>query len=234
MGKTYDAILTVLLIIVIVAIVGLLGFWLYEMYTKSALEREAMAAIKDFEEAIKQSNTIQNDEISNVVENVIINEVEENIVKPEVNNVETPPATNNTPESKPTTFKGYKLAGYIEIPKTKVNLPVLEAVTGKSLEVAVGVLHGPGLNKVGNTIIVGHNYRNSKFFSNNDKIAIGDKIYITDMSGNKVTYVVYNQYLTTPEDADYMIRETNGTREISLSTCTDDSSKRIITWAREQ
>lgn len=231
MGKIYNGILTALLVIVIVAIIGLLGFWMYEMYTKSALERDAMSAIKEFEEAIKQSNTIQTE---NVIETIITNEVIEDVIKPEVNTVETPTTNNNTTTSKPTTFKGYKLAGYIEIPKTKVNLPVLEVVTGPSLEVAVGVLHGPGLNKVGNTIIVGHNYRNSRFFSNNDKIAVGDKIYITDMSGKKVTYVVYNQYLTTPEDADYMIRETNGVREISLSTCTDDSSKRIITWAREQ
>jgi len=51
---------------------------------------------------------------------------------------------------------------------------------------------------------------------------------------NKVTYIVYNQYETTPEDSEYMTRETNGAMEISLSTCTDDSSGRIITWARAE
>ncbi len=36
------------------------------------------------------------------------------------------------------------------------------------------------LNKPGNTVIAGHNYRNSRFFSNNKKLNIGDKIYVTD------------------------------------------------------
>ena len=31
-----------------------------------------------------------------------------------------------------------------------------------------------------------------------------------------------------------MTRETNGAMEISLTTCTDDSSGRIIIWARAE
>ncbi len=228
MENKYNSILTILLIIVIVAIIGLLGFWAYEIYNKNSLEKEAMNAINEFEEAIKHNNTIQN----NINENTT-NEIIENVAKPEVNTVTTGNSGSiNTNSSN--TFRGFEIAGYIEIPKTNVNLPVLAEVTGPSLEASVGVLHGPGLNKPGNTIIVGHNYRNGMFFSNNRKIAVGDKIYITDLDGNKVTYVVYNTYETTPEDAEYMIRETNGAREISLSTCNDDTSKRIIIWAREQ
>ena len=30
-----------------------------------------------------------------------------------------------------------------------------------------------------------------------------------------------------------MNRDTNGKREISLTTCTDDTSKRLIIWAEE-
>ena len=75
-------------------------------------------------------------------------------------------------------------------------------------------------------------YRNGKFFSDNYKIENGDTIYITDNSGQRLKYVVYNKYQTTPEDADYMDRDTNGKPEISLTTCTDDSKARIIIWAK--
>ena len=54
-------------------------------------------------------------------------------------------------------------------------------------------------------------------------------------SGQRLTYIVYNTYETTAEDSDYMVRDTGGAIEISLSTCTDyDSSRRIIIWARAE
>ena len=31
-----------------------------------------------------------------------------------------------------------------------------------------------------------------------------------------------------------MLRDTAGKREVSLSTCTDDSSKRLIIWAKAE
>ena len=52
--------------------------------------------------------------------------------------------------------------------------------------------------------------------------------------GKQVKYKVYNSYRTSGDDATYMTRNTNGKREISLSTCTDDSSARIIILARAE
>ena len=127
------------------------------------------------------------------------------------------------------------MAGTIEIPKTGCKYPILAEANKKTIEVAVAILYGPGLNRPGNTVIVGHNYRNGMFFSNNKKITNGDKIYITDLTGQKLTYIVYNTYETTAEDSDYMVRDTQGATEISLSTCTDyDSSRRIIIWAKAE
>ena len=87
------------------------------------------------------------------------------------------------------------------------------------------------LNEPGNVTIVGHNYRNGTFFSNNKNIQYGDKIYITDIRGRRVEYEVFNKYFTTAEDADFMMRDTNGKREISLSTCTEDVKQRLVIWA---
>ena len=101
------------------------------------------------------------------------------------------------------------------------------------MEVAIVMLYGVGLNKEGNTVIVGHNYRNGGFFGDNKKLEIGDKIYITDNAGKKVEYTIYNKYITTDVDFSYATRDTNGKREISLSTCTNDSEKRLVIWAKE-
>ena len=107
-------------------------------------------------------------------------------------------------------------------------------VTGDSIEIAVAVMYGPGLNKVGNTVIAGHNYRNGSFFGNNDKLKIGDVIYITDSEGTRIKYSIYNIYETDGNDSDFINRDTNGRREISLSTCTDNSQARLIIWAVEE
>ena len=141
---------------------------------------------------------------------------------------------NDTPISSSGTRKlnGYNIMGTIEIPATKVKYPVLEKVTKTSIETAVAVLYGPGLNQEGNTVIVGHNYRNGQFFSNNKKLNNGDKVYITDTDGNRVSYTIYNKFEATAEDTSFYTRNTNGAREITLSTCTDDSKMRIIIFAK--
>ena len=126
------------------------------------------------------------------------------------------------------------MVGTIEIPAINLKYPILEEASKSAIEVAVAVYYGPGLNEIGNTTIVGHNYRNGTFFSNNKKLVEGDKVYITDNSGTKVTYVIYKTYTTAPEDSEYLDRDTQGKREISLTTCTDDAKSRLIIWAREQ
>ena len=231
-NSRYSDILTVILIVVIIAIVGLLGFWAYDVYSRNSTNQGAMDAIDEFENQISNNNN-KND----IGNNTVTPPTTENILKPDVEGITGSTGTTNTTTSNGSsvkTYNGFVMVGYIEIPKTGIKYPVLEEVTKKSIETSVAILYGPGLNQPGNTIIVGHNYRNGLFFSDNEKIAVGDKIYITDLKGNKVTYIVYNQYETTPEDSEYMTRETNGAMEISLSTCTDDSSGRIITWARAE
>ena len=51
-----------------------------------------------------------------------------------------------------------------------------------------------GLNKIGNTVIIGHNYRNGAFFGSNKRLNEGDKVYITDNAGLRVEYTIYKIY----------------------------------------
>ena len=224
MNSKHSKIMTIILIVVIVVILILLGFWAYDVYKEYNTFDDTEQPVEEFKHQVGSTDNNQVDN-NTTLENVTnpydnIGSVSDNIIQP---------------SSGVQTYKGFVKVGRIEIPKTNVDLPVLAEVTKESIETSVAILYGPGLNKPGNTVIVGHNYRNGMFFSDNKKIAIGDKIYITDLEGKRVTYIVYNTYETTAEDSDYMTRDTNGAMEISLSTCTDyDSSRRIIIWAKAE
>ena len=211
----YSKFLTTLLIVIVVGIVGLLGYLGIDLFKKFHTENEAEKFAQQFENDVKDND---NNEENNNAENPL-------------DNIESSESSNGTKTYK---YKGFDVSGTIEIPKTSIKYPILSKVSKKGLETSVAIQYGVGLNQVGNTVIVGHNYRNGLFFSNNKKLSNGDNIYITDNSGTKVKYVIYNKYETTPEDTDYMLRDTAGKKEISLSTCTDDSSKRLIIWAKAE
>lgn len=238
MNSRFGDVLTALLIIIIIGIVGVIGYFGYDFYVTTSKENNAQQAIEEFDRLVatveKRENTVTEENV--VDENTTV----ENVANPLdqfTNTTEQPqqqPQTTTKPKKDKVYMEDYVVLGKLEIPKTKVNYPVLEGVTKRSLEIAVAKIYGPGLNKVGNTVIFGHNYRNGKFFSNNYKLSNGDTIYITDETGTKIAYEIYNMYETTPDDADYMTRDTEGRREISLQTCNDDSSMRLIIWAKEK
>lgn len=248
-SSKYGNILTMILVVLIVAILGILGYFAYSFLYSKSVNNKANSALEEFKDATQSIKKEPSNTVSNTVSNTISNAVIENTVENNsgtmqdlLNTINQNPVIDTpeqNPEEKPEPEKvmmeDYEVLGYIEIPKTKVELPVLDNVTKRSLELSVGIAYGPGLNEPGNTIIFGHNYRNGLFFSNNKNLTNGDKIYITDKYNNTVKYIIYNIYETTQDDASYMQREVpEGVREISLQTCTDDSSGRIIIWAREE
>ena len=89
-------------------------------------------------------------------------------------------------------------------------------------------------NEVGNFCIVGHNYRNDKFFSHVPELVNGDIIEIEDNYRRKVNYEVYDKHVVTENDTRDTTQITHGKREITLITCTDDSKNRVIVRAREK
>lgn len=217
----YGKFITIILIVLIIIILAVLGYLGYRVIKTLGPGDEEIKDAEKFQNQVLQNNEVQsNEQLGNVVD-VVPNITPEN---------EEYSGSGET-QTKTQTYKGFVMVGSIEIPKTSLKCPVLEKASSSAIEVAVGIYAGPGLNKVGNTVIAGHNYRNGTFFSDNKKILNGDKIYITDTSGKKVTYTVYNVYTTSPEDLKYVNRDTKGKREISLTTCTDDTKSRLIIWA---
>ena len=231
MNNKYSKLLTVILIIAIVGIVATIGYFVYDLYVVKTKKDKAQDVLEQFSSRSIQRETENKDKDNE-------NNTGE-VQNPEslLNTVETEIQTKeNATSSEKVYMEGYEVMGTIQIPKTGVNLPILEKVTKKSLETSVAILYPEGapLNQEGNITIAGHNYRNGLFFSDNKKLSKGDTIKITDQLGNTVTYEIYDTFITTPNDADYMVRDTQGRKEISLSTCTDDSSKRLIILAAEK
>ena len=225
----YNNFLTVLLIVIIIAIVGLLGFLGFTYYKNYATKKDASDYVDTFADGIGEiteetpKNTTGEGDISG------------NLIEGVASSGNTNSTTSSSREKK-VLYNGFEVLGTIEIPKTNVKYPILARVTKNSLENSVAVLYPQNaeLNTPGNVVIIGHNYRNGLFFSNNKKLSNGDKVYITDLSGNKVTYVIYNTFETSPEDTSFYNRDTNGAKEITLSTCNDDTSARLIIEARAE
>lgn len=131
----------------------------------------------------------------------------------------------------------YYTIGEISIPSINVNYPILTTKTPEHLDtllkISVCKFHGANPNQVGNLCIVGHNYRNSKFFSKVPNLNIGDIIEIKDLSGTILNYAVYDKFIVNPDEVECTSQLTDGKREITLITCTNDNKQRHIIKARE-
>lgn len=232
-NNKYGKLLTVILVVAIIAIIGLLVFigidW-YKAYTTGAEQEDMMEQFNGY------INNIQNQEnTTNTELNTINNEETAIIPNIDENNINQNNQTSNegsTNSQKPT-YKGFNMIGSIRIPKTGLQSVILEESSPKAMEVSICRMYGPAINEVGNVVLIGHNFKNGTLFSDNKKLAVGDKIYLTDLNGKEVEYTIYKKYTTTVEDFDYAVRVTDGKREISLSTCTDDTKSRLIIWAKE-
>jgi sortase (surface protein transpeptidase) len=64
--------------------------------------------------------------------------------------------------------------------------------------------------------------------------AIEITIEITDLSERTIVYEVYDKYVVDPSDVNCTSQRTNGMKEITIITCTDDSKQRVIVKARER
>ena len=237
-NSKYGNLLTVILIVAIIAIIGIVILIGYRIYKAYYIDTGATDAATKFEEVVQQEqNNINNNVV--VDNNTITNNTVEQGNKVDISNgiQSTNTSSGGTSSSQTTNktkYKGFDVIGTIQIPAIELKYPILEQLTKKSLETSVVLMYtAKGLNCEGNSVIIGHNYRNGTMFSNVKKLTNGDYIYITDTSGNKVKYTVYSIYRTSGNDSEYMTKNTNGKREIALSTCTDDSKARTIVLAKE-
>lgn len=214
----YSKVLTITLIVIIIGILGTLGYIGYTLLKEKDTKQNYTDAANEFETSVL-GGANNRGENSNTTLNAI----------------------NTVSSGNKKYMENYEIKGTIEIPKIDLKCAVLAETTKRSIEIAVSIMYPPGsdLNKPGNVVIYGHNYRNSLFFSRNDELEIGDKIYILDQEGTRMQYEIFNIFETTSTDTTFYTRtseDTGGKCEVTLSTCTDDASttdRRLIVQARE-
>ena len=160
-------------------------------------------------------------------ENAIENPVEEEEVEEESTNVQqssTYTASDGTQ---------YNYIGRIVIPKINVDYAIFDHWTYDLLKKSICKFHGGNPNEDGNLCLIGHNWRNKRFFSKVPTLENGDIVQITDLSGRTVEYEVYDNHQVDPDDVSDTTQEVEG-REVTLITCTDDSKHRVVVRCREK
>lgn len=127
----------------------------------------------------------------------------------------------------------YSIDAVLNIPSLEINYPIIDKTTDELLKISITKFWGGDPNKVGNYVVVGHNYKNKKMFGKLSQIENGDKIELTDLKGKTLTYEVYDKYIVEPDDTSCTSQQTNGKKEITLITCTNYGTQRLIVKARE-
>jgi len=122
----------------------------------------------------------------------------------------------------------YSAEAIVKIPSLGIEYPVLSETNDELLKISVNKLWGPGPNEIGNYVIVGHNYKSGKMFGKLKRINMGDIIELTDLNGKTVKYVVSEKYVIDPTNTQCTSQRTNGQRKITLITCANSGTKRLV------
>lgn len=224
----FDFILSVFLVCV------LCSMYIYAEYDRNKSEEVSQDILQSMETAQEDTTTIQ------MKDNILV--VSLDGYDEETREIQEEQNENSSTSGQTQALSGryvdangnrYSSVGVINIPKIGVNYPILAETSESLLKVAPCKFWGPEPNEVGNFCIVGHNYRNKKFFSKVINLVVGDKIEITDLSGRTLTYQVYDKYTVDPEDVKCTSQLTNGKKEVTLITCTNDSKQRVVVKSRE-
>lgn len=148
----------------------------------------------------------------------------------------------NTTDSKVYTYTAdngntYDIVGTIKIPIINIEYPILSTTSDELLKVSVTKYWGADPNKVGNMVVIGHNYKNDKFFGKLSSLNIGDNIQITDLNNTTLNYTVYDTDIIEDDDNSCTSQKTGGNIEITLITCyyekgNSQATKRFVVKAK--
>lgn len=227
----FDFLLSIFLVCVLVSLC------IYAEYDRNKNEETSQEIMSEFNTDAQEDTTIAK---NNILVVVLDDANQTNDTDSNDNALQKNKQNGGSKKTVQTTSEGYRYStiATINIPKINLQYPILdgetdsEAETEALLKISPTKFWGADPNEVGNFCIVGHNYRNSRFFSKVPSLVNGDIIEITDTSGNTLRYSIYNKYEVVPEDLSCTSQLTNGKKEITLITCTNDSKMRVIVKAR--
>lgn len=223
----------ILLILSIFSIISLFSIYIYAEYDRNK-EEEISEDILSF---IANGETNDDTTISSY-ENALVVRITQGIEN-EIENIEeteeqlqlaTATSTYTAPNG-----KKYETIGVVKIPKLNITYPILSQTTDALMKVAPCKFHGASPNEVGNLCIIAHNYRRKGvFFSDVPDLKNGDIVEIQDLSQRTIQYEVYDVHIVMPDNVSDTSQKTNGRKEVTLITCTDNSEQRVIVRCKEK
>lgn len=124
-------------------------------------------------------------------------------------------------------IKGHKVVGIIKIPKVKLEYPILETTNQETLNLSITKFWGKEINEIGNVTLAGHNNLSGVMFGKIRKLKNGDIIELTDIQNTTLKYEVFKTYVIDPNDISCILPENEGTREVTLITCTNRRERQV-------
>ena len=205
----------------------LCSYYIYAEYDKYSGEKKSQEILANMEipDSI-QSTYVYDDTTVKVEDNekivVILND-EDSASLIDTSNLSSSSkytSTKVTPKNVMKTDSGeeYYAIATINIPKLEWDepYPILDHWSNDLLKISPCKYHGADPNEVGNFCIVGHNYRNSLFFSKVPTLENGDSIEITDNYGRKINYIVYDKHVVNEDNTKDTSQVTHGKKEITI------------------
>ncbi len=138
------------------------------------------------------------------------------------------------PEAK-VSYGGFKytVLGKLTIKKINIYQPILKENTAGAYNTALVKMAGPNLNENGNVSIGGHNFMRGNYFIKINRLVKNDVVTVTDLSGRKVNYYVYEYGVVDKNSASYLAQPDNKNEKIvTLVTCTKGGKERYYVKAR--
>ena len=221
-----------LFFISIFSIVSLFSIYIYAEYDRNKDESISNDILSFMEEdddtTISSYKNALVVKITQDVEDEVVNNVEDN--SGDRLELATATSTYTAPNG-----KKYETIGIVKIPKINITYPILSKTTDALLKIAPCKFHGANPNEVGNLCVIAHNYRRKGvFFSDVPDLVVGDIVEIQDLSQRTIQYEVYDMHTVMPDNVADTTQKTNGRKEVTLITCTDNSQQRVIVKCREK
>ena len=203
------------------------SYYIYAEYDRNKSEevsQEVLAQVQNTDDTTIKSS----EEDEPII--IVLNEAE-------ANEAEAEEANTNEVISDNVTVGGvnYTIDAIVKIPSINIEYPVLSETSDALLEISVNKYWPKNLkpNEIGNYCIVGHNYRNGKMFGRLNELKNGDIVELQDLTGRTLKYQVYNKYVVEPTDTRCTSQLTNGRKELTLITCTNYGTQRLVVKCRE-
>lgn len=199
----------------------------YDRYKSEEVSQEILSGITKEKE--------QEDTTVKKVDDIIIVELEDDEDNTE-SEVQIQEILNQPPSTEEYTTQAgikYNVEAFIRIPRFELEYPVISETSEQLLKISVNKYWGPAPNTTGNYCIVGHNYKNKKMFGRLSEIEEGDIIELEGMDERTLKYEVYTKYIVEPTDTSCTSQLTNGRKEITLITCSNYGTQRLVVKAKE-